>query len=287
MDKYTASAPRQLRVSVHARQGEPGLLRGSAGREPWLPCVEVAVAACWRSLAIPMEEVAHAPHARLTTSATAVTLDDDWPEDGVIEMTVSVAKPSRNPFSLRMVARSANRPLADMDISLDPRAFEGIAMAIQAFERGENMVELRVGDWADLSPLAASVRKRVFVEEQAVPDELEWDLDDSRSVHAVAINRLGQPIGTGRLLPADNTGMSRLGRMAVLASLRGRGVGARILSGLIAVSSRRGDRAIRLHAQRTAEDFYRRMGFVEVGEPFTEVGIAHVAMEMIHPTRRQ
>ena len=133
-------------------------------------------------------------------------------------------------------------------------------------------IELRTGDWATLGAAAGALRTAVFVREQGIPAEFEWDEWDARSVHCVAY-RGDEPVGTGRLLPDG-----RIGRMAVRADLRGQGIGRRVLEALVAVASARGDTRIELSAQRQVEPFYRAQGFVPVGEPYDEVGIAHVKM---------
>lgn len=130
-----------------------------------------------------------------------------------------------------------------------------------------------VADYArDLSLLRA-VREPVFVHEQQVPIELEWDELDPLSVHVVAIDDAGQPVGTGRLTPER-----KIGRMAVHAAWRGRGVGTAILARLIDIAQAMGYPAIELHAQASAEDFYRRHGFDSYGDTFEEAGIEHVHM---------
>lgn len=141
-------------------------------------------------------------------------------------------------------------------------------------------VDVRCGSWQELSVDAAVVRTAVFIVEQGIPAELEWDADDATAVHAVAYDGQGLPVATGRLLqPAP--GFAQIGRVAVLAPDRSRGVGERVMRALMAQARRRGDREIMLHAQRTAENFYRRLGYSVRGEPFDEVGIPHV--EMVAP----
>lgn len=133
-------------------------------------------------------------------------------------------------------------------------------------------ITVEIGDWARLEPLAAAVRRKVFVGEQGVPEAIEWDAGDAQCVHALA--RIdGEVAGTGRLLPDGH-----IGRMAVLAAYRGRGVGAAILLALLEQARRRGHRQVELSAQRHAEGFYARLGFDAVGEPYDEVGIAHIRM---------
>jgi len=130
-----------------------------------------------------------------------------------------------------------------------------------------------LGDWRRLRDDAQQVRVEVFVAEQKVPLELEWDEMDALSVHAVAYDERGMPVATGRLLPDGH-----IGRMAVRRPMRGRGIGAAVLQALIAEAARRGDAAVALNAQIRAEAFYTRFGFVREGMEFIEAGIPHIAM---------
>ena len=128
---------------------------------------------------------------------------------------------------------------------------------------------LQLGTWAQLGEPAGRVRRAVFIDEQQIPESLEWDAHDPVSHHCVAFEG-DQPVGTGRLLPDGH-----IGRMAVLASARRSGLGGRILSALVDEARRRGDTAVQLSAQTHALDFYRRHGFVAQGEVYDEVGIPH------------
>ena len=135
--------------------------------------------------------------------------------------------------------------------------------------------------WDKALPLARPVREQVFVAEQKVPLELEWDEWDERSDHAVARDVKGQAIGTARLLPDG-----RIGRMAVLGEWRRRGVGAALLEALLEQARKRSMRRITLHAQAHAAGFYRRFGFNERGGEFSEAGIPHVEMTLeLFPAR--
>jgi len=147
----------------------------------------------------------------------------------------------------------------------------------EAFETGLPMVEVRVGDWAELGAPASALRTAVFVEEQKVPAAMEWDEADTTCVHALAVNRLGMPLATGRLLQ-HAPGVARIGRMAVSSAMRGSGVGRLVLDALLAQARRRGDHEAVLSAQVSAASFYRRAGFAEHGAVFESAGIAHVEM---------
>jgi len=139
-------------------------------------------------------------------------------------------------------------------------------------DHGAPEIELRTGTWAQLGEAAGALRLAVFVREQGIPAALEYDAWDARSVHCVAFVD-GEPAGTGRLLPDGH-----IGRMAVRADQRGRGIGRRVLEALMAIARERGDTSVELSAQTKVEAFYRAQGFVPVGEPYEEVGIPHLKM---------
>lgn len=118
-----------------------------------------------------------------------------------------------------------------------------------------------------------AVREPVFVQEQQVPIELEWDELDPLCVHVIARDASGKPIGTGRLTPEH-----KIGRMAVLPEWRGRGVGDALLLALIQEAAQRRWPELRLHSQASAVGFYVKHGFVPYGERFMEAGIEHQSM---------
>lgn len=132
---------------------------------------------------------------------------------------------------------------------------------------------LRLADWDCLREHARAVRHAVFVVEQGVPVELEWDEFDAGSWHAVAYDAGGNPVGTGRLLPDGH-----IGRMAVLKPSRGAGVGGAILEGLMAKAAELGYGDLILNAQTAAIPFYARYGFLPEGTEFVEAGIPHRVM---------
>ena len=157
------------------------------------------------------------------------------------------------------------------------RVPDALRKIMLGYEAGEGVLQLQIGNWQTLQKDAAVVREAVFLIEQKIPVEEEWDAADATSIHAVVCNRLGVPVATGRLLqPVD--GVGRIGRMAVLRGLRDNGVGRMVLQGLVSAARERKDRQLLLHAQRSAEGFYARQGFVAVGDVFDEVGIEHIAM---------
>jgi len=120
------------------------------------------------------------------------------------------------------------------------------------------------------------VRRKVFIEEQAIDPALEWDEYDATATFAVAINEQNQVIGTARLL-----GQGKIGRMAVLKEYRRQGVGSALLRHLLMLAKQRGYQRVALSAQQSVMEFYHKQGFVAVGPPHVEVGIPHQNMQCI------
>ena len=125
---------------------------------------------------------------------------------------------------------------------------------------------------ADFKDLRA-VREPVFVVEQNVPLELEWDELDPRCHHVIARDSEHRPIGTGRLTPEH-----KIGRMAVLKPWRGKGVGEALLLALMDQARRLGWSEVTLNAQVSAAGFYEKFGFAACGDEYEEAGIAHLPM---------
>ena len=148
---------------------------------------------------------------------------------------------------------------------------------IEAYEAGQPVTQVQTGDWAALGDAARALRTAVFIEEQGIARADEWDEADATAVHAVVTNLLGMPVATGRLLQ-QAPGEGRIGRMAVDRALRGSGVGRQLIQALQQAAFERGDRRIVLSAQRSAEGFYQRLGYVPEGALYDEVGIAHIGM---------
>lgn len=146
-----------------------------------------------------------------------------------------------------------------------------------AYEAGRSVVRLELGDWSALESRVSTLRREVFVAEQGIASDLVWDDADVGALHALVCNGLGEPVASGRLVQ-PGPGEGRIGRMAVVKVLRGTHLGREVLHALLEAAHARGDQAVMLHAQRSAQDFYTRSGFTVCGEPFTEAGIAHIAM---------
>ncbi len=136
--------------------------------------------------------------------------------------------------------------------------------------------------WLEAGDVLRAIRTTVFVDEQRVPEDLEWDGLDEQCTHALAQTAAGEVIGTGRLLPDGH-----IGRMAVVKHWRRKGVGGAILKELIAAAVDAGHASVVLNAQTRALEFYARFGFEVKSDVFMEAGIPHRSMRlvMIRPKR--
>ncbi|WP_318204036.1 GNAT family N-acetyltransferase [Streptomyces sp. SCL15-4] len=131
-----------------------------------------------------------------------------------------------------------------------------------------------------------AVRKEVFVAEQGVAEDIEYDAYDVVAVHVLAVREDGLPLGTGRLLHGDaaaaktggDASVGSLGRLAVTRAARGLGVGAALVRAIEEAARARGLTAVDLHAQTQALGFYERLGYAAYGPEFPDAGIPHRAM---------
>lgn len=135
-----------------------------------------------------------------------------------------------------------------------------------------NKITVRVADWQKDNADIRRIREAVFIAEQAVPPELEWDTDDTSAVHFLAYEG-DFGIGTARLLPSGH-----IGRVSVLKDWRGLKVGDALMQAVIVEAQNRDLKQQMLSAQVHATPFYERLGFKVVSEEFLEAGIPHVDM---------
>ncbi|MYV49285.1 GNAT family N-acetyltransferase [Streptomyces sp. SID2888] len=146
----------------------------------------------------------------------------------------------------------------------------------------------RVQVAADLADREACfrVRKEVFVGEQGVPEDIEYDAHDADAVHVLALREDGVPLGTGRLLSGETAAarnggdpsVGSLGRLAVTREARGLGIGAALVRAIEDAARDQGLSAVDLHAQTHALGFYERLGYRAYGPEFPDAGIPHRSM---------
>ncbi len=141
-----------------------------------------------------------------------------------------------------------------------------------------NEVRIRLAHWQRDAEALKALRWAVFVEEQGVPADLEWDDQDAGALHLLAEDAQGRALGTARLLPDGH-----IGRMAVSQGWRRRGLGSLLLQRALQEAHRRGLARVVVNAQTYVMAFYERHGFVAEGEGFLEAGMPHHRMTRAVP----
>ncbi|NDZ16583.1 4-hydroxybenzoyl-CoA thioesterase [Variovorax sp. WS11] len=253
----------------------------------YLMYFDTAISDYWRALALPYQEAMDALGGDLYVRKATIDFQASARVDDVLDVAMKCVRVGNSSIVFHgglfrgedfLVGCELVYVFADPATQTSKPVPALLREIFTAYEAGEALSEVKTGSWTELGEGAGAVRRSVFIEEQRIPKELEWDEHDESAVHAVARNRLGQVIATGRLVPGGAPGQGRIGRMAVHRVLRGGGHGAAVLRALEEAAKARGDREVALHAQRSAEVFYTRLGYVPHGEPFEEAGIAHIEM---------
>ncbi len=252
----------------------------------YLMYFDTAVAGWWRALALPYHETMAALDGDLFVRRATVDYLASARYDDLVDVGVRTARIGNSSMVLGCAVFRGDQLLVSGElvyVFANPATQKSQPLpqdlrdVLHAFDTGQAMVDVRVGAWDTLGREAGAIRKQVFVDEQGIPAELEWDAADAVCVHAVAYNRFGLPLATGRLLKHE-PGVSKIGRMAVVATMRGSRVGRAVLDALMQAARERGDRQVLLHAQSSAAGFYRRAGFEVLGAEFEEADIPHLAM---------
>ncbi len=252
----------------------------------YLMYFDTAVTDYWRALAMPYAATMHQLGGDLFVKKASVEYHASAEMDDFLDVCLRCERVGNSSMTFVGAIFRGDELLITSEIIYvyaDPVAKKSLPVPdalrefLQAYERGEEMVELYLGNWDQLSALAGPLRHEVFVNEQKVPAEMEWDEDDKTAVHCVAANRMGMALATGRLLQ-HAPGVARIGRMAVQKQMRGTQMGSRVLNALMTEARLRGDQQVILHAQCSAEAFYLRAGFEPQGGIYEEAGIAHIDM---------
>jgi YbgC/YbaW family acyl-CoA thioester hydrolase len=262
-------------------------MQGIVFNAHYLMYFDVGMTEYWRALALPYAEAMQALGGELYVRKATLEFVASARMDDEVDVALRCERIGHTSMTMTGAIFRGERALVGAEIVYvfaDPATQTArpvpaaLRELIQRYEAGQEVLRVVTGPWSALERDAAPLRRAVFVDEQGIPESEEWDAADATALHAVAINALGQAVGTGRLLAAE-PGVGKIGRMAVHRALRGIGVGARVLAALIEAARTRGDHTLRLSAQRTAMGFYQRQGWQCVGEPYDEVGIPHQTME--------
>ena len=252
----------------------------------YLMYFDTAVAGYWRALAMPYQETMAYLDGDLFVRKATVEYLSSARYDDAIDVGVRCARVGNSSIVFSAAVYRGDALLVHGElvyVFASPQTQTSLPVPAQLrtlledFEARQPMLDVRTGTWDELGREAQAIRTAVFVQEQQIPAEMEWDAADANCLHAVAFNRFGMALGTGRLLE-HAPGVAKIGRMAVLQPMRGAAVGRAVLEALVTAARDRGERELLLHAQASAVGFYARAGFAVRGEPFSEAGIPHLEM---------
>lgn len=252
----------------------------------YLSYVDTAISGYWRALALPYADTMQQLGGDLYVRRAALDYLGSARYDDRLDVGIRCREFGNSSMKVDGGIFRGDQLLVQADmvyVFADPatqtplRVPDGLRDVVQGFEAGEGVVSVSVGGWAELGEAAGAIRREVFVEEQRIPPEMEWDAADASCLHALARNRFGVALATGRLLE-HVPGVAKIGRMAVRRAMRSSQIGRQVLDALMAEARRQGYREVLLHAQLAAENFYLRAGFQRRGAPFEEAGIGHVEM---------
>jgi len=254
----------------------------------YLTYLDTAVTAYWSKVALPYESAFHLLGGELYVKKATLEYHASALMDDDLSIGMKCSKMGKSSMVFEAGIFRGDKLLISGEliyVFADPKTQsskpipEVLRHILLIYEAGESVVDIKTGSWTELKALASPLRYEVFVQEQEIDPELEWDTADETAVHAVVINKLGQAVATGRLLQPQSQ-VAQIGRMAVNKALRGGSLGRLVVSTLIEKARLRGDREVLLHAQCSAEGFYRRLGFTAHGDIFQDAGIDHIEMRM-------
>jgi len=139
-------------------------------------------------------------------------------------------------------------------------------------------LKFKLYNWEDAKNILIPLRKSIFIREQLVPEELEWDDWDNKANHIV-LTFHNIPIGCARLIFIDQ--ILCLERMAIIKSKRNQGFGSKLVYEIIRIAKNEKIKEIRISAQIQAISFYQKIGFIAEGEIFNDAGIKHIKMILL------
>lgn len=256
----------------------------------YLMYVDTALAGYWRALALPYQAAMKRLDGDLFVRKSVLEYLQAAEYDDVLQVGVRCERVGTSSIAFTAAVQRDGATLVTCDmvyvfadaIARRPRPVPDVLrQTLHAFEAGDPMLEVEIGAWQALGAEAKPLREDVFLREQRIDAPLGEDPADAcdAAVHAVARNRLGMAVATGRLVPVAE-GVAQFGRLAVDRGLRGAGIGGRVLRALLEEAAHRGVREVVLQAPVRLTSFYARAGFTPRGAPFEAAGLAHQEMAL-------
>ena len=258
----------------------------------YLTYLDTAISEYWRTVGLPYPEGLAHLHGDVFVRSNALQYHaparlDDW-----LDIGLRCERIGRSSITMVWTIRANGRQLVSgetvyvfttLGVARSTPVPDALRLQIACHAQGKPVHALQCGTWSVMEQGARAVRTAVFIEEQSIDEAEEWDDEDAGACHAVVSNLAGLALATGRLITQGlglAPGQAKIGRMAVLRSSRGVGLGQQVLQALMAQARTQGVSDLSLHAQTSAQAFYQRVGFLPEGPVFDEVGIPHIVMSL-------
>ena len=253
----------------------------------YLMYFDTAVAAYWRTLALPYHETMHALQGDLYVRKATLDYEGSARYDDACDVGLRCARIGNSSMVFtaavfrgeqRLVHGELVYVFADPATQTSRPVPPSLRAALDRFEAGGSMLDIETAPWAGLATETTVLRRAVWADELNLPEAAAPDAADTTATHVLARNRFGLAVGCGRLVLAEGQ-IGEIGRMTVLQAVRGAGVGRALLAALVAQARQQRLKVLRLQAQRGAVAFYTRAGFtVANAEPMVLAGLPHVPM---------
>lgn len=253
----------------------------------YLMYIDTALTDYWRAMAIPYEAIPTTLGGELYVKKSTLEYHGSARLDDLLDIGTRCARIGNSSMVFEagifrdqqlLVSGELVYVFADPETQTSRRVPDLLRGLMQSFEEGVSPVEIALGNWNDLGAQASVLRRAVFNLEMGIGVDMEQDPKDAQAVHVVLRNRMGMALATARLVQ-EGPHLSRIARVAVTRAMRATGFGRMAVHALMQLATERGDTRLVLQSQSNVQGFYTRLGFVPVGEPYLEAGIAHIDME--------
>lgn len=252
----------------------------------YLMYIDTAFTEYWRAMAIPYEMIPQTLGGDMYVKKSTLEYHGSARLDDLLDIGIACARIGNSSMIFQagifrnevlLVSGELVYVFADPATQTSKPVPDALRTLLQSYEAGVSPRDVRVGGWEEIGAQARALRQEVFVDELGIAHGLDYDAADDSAVHALVRNRLGHPLATGRLV-REGPALSRIARVAVTRTMRSTGFGQQVMQALMQLASERGDTRVVLQSQCNAEGFYTRLGFMPMGDPYEQAGIAHIDM---------
>jgi len=252
----------------------------------YLTYVDTAFTEYWRAIGIPYEVIPAQLGGDLYVKKSTLEYHGSARLDDMLEVGVKNQRIGNSSLDFLAGIFRDGKLLVDCQllyVFADPltqtaRPVPAVLRALfTAFEAGEPVLDWRQGGWNDLGVAAGPLRRAVLMDEMKITAALDEDAGDGAAGHVLATNRLGQALATGHISSAER-GAWQIGRVAVIRTMRGTGLGRSVVEKLMKMAQERGASTVVVSSLVAARGFYERLGFRTTSAPYLDGAVEHIDM---------